>query len=170
MSREHTYQVTVRWTGNTGQGTSGYRMYDRAHDVTAAAKPVIEASADPAFGGDPERWNPEDLLVASLSQCHMLTYLALCARSGIVVTGYQDTASGTMRETAGGSGHFTEVVLHPAVTVAADEMTTPAAALHQRAHETCFIANSVTFPVRCLPTIHTQPTSLSARPGLDAQT
>lgn len=156
MSREHSYQVTVRWTGNTGPGTSGYRAYDRAHDVTTAGKPVIRASADPAFGGDPRRWNPEDLLVASLAQCHMLTYLALCARSGIVVTGYQDTASGTMRETPGGSGQFTEVVLHPVVTVATDEMTGPAAALHQQAHERCFIANSVTFPVRHIPRIHVE--------------
>ena len=153
MGREHEYAVTVRWTGNTGSGTAGYRAYGRDHDVLAAGKPAIRASADPAFGGDPLRWNPEDALVASLSQCHMLTYLALCARHGVVVTGYDDTAVGRMAETAGHSGHFTEVLLRPVVTVAEEAMTEQAAALHARAHETCFIANSVNFPVRHDPTV-----------------
>ncbi|AEW94719.1 MULTISPECIES: OsmC family protein [Streptomycetaceae] len=153
MGKEHSYAVTVRWTGNTGTGTSGYRAYGRGHDVVAEGKPDIHATADPAFGGVPERWNPEDLLVASLSQCHMLTYLALCACHGVVVTGYEDTAHGRMRETPGHSGHFTEVVLNPLVTVADPVMTERAVALHHDAHAACFIANSVNFPVRHEPTV-----------------
>jgi organic hydroperoxide reductase OsmC/OhrA len=153
MGNEHRYEVTVRWTGNTGSGTSEYRAYGRDHEVIVENKPHIGASADPAFGGDSRRWNPEDLLVASLSQCHMLTYLAVCARNGVVVTGYQDTAVGRMRETPGHSGHFTEVVLHPVVDVENAGMTDLAAALHQQAHAACFVANSVNFPVRHVPRV-----------------
>lgn len=153
MEREHTYEVAVRWTGDGG--TTNYRTYDRAHDVDAAGKPTIKGSADPAFRGDPQRWNPEELLVAALSQCHMLSYLAVCALSGVVVTGYQDKALGRMRETGGGSGHFVEVVLNPVVTVADESMVEKAIALHERAHAICYIANSVNFPVRHLPTART---------------
>lgn len=144
MSRQHDYQVTVRWSGDTG---TGYRDYTRDHDVVAEGKPVLNGSADPAFRGTPARWNPEDLLVASLSECHMLTFLSLCARNGIAVTDYVDAASGVMRE-EGEGGRFTEVVLRPVVTVADRAMIEPAAALHRQAHEACFIAASVNFPVR----------------------
>jgi organic hydroperoxide reductase OsmC/OhrA len=161
VSKEHSYEVTVQWTGNTGTGTSGYRVYDRSHDVVVEGKPVIKASADPAFLGSPERWNPEDLLVASLSQCHMLTYLALCARHGVIVSGYEDTARGRMEEAPGNSGRFTEVVLNPVVTVADAGMADKAAALHHQAHETCFVANSVNFPVRHVPSIRVQPPAAS---------
>lgn len=148
MSRQHDYRVTVRWSGDTG---AGYRDYERDHDVVVEGKPVLKGSADPAFRGKPERWNPEELLVASLSECHMLTFLSLCARDGIVVTGYVDAASGVMREEPGNSGRFTEVVLRPAVTVADPAAAGLAEALHKQAHETCFIANSVNFPVRHEP-------------------
>ncbi|MCP2168498.1 OsmC family protein [Goodfellowiella coeruleoviolacea] len=158
MSAEHSYQVTVRWTGNTGTGTAGYRTYDRSHDVAVAGKPTIRASADPAFRGSPDRWNPEDLLVASLSECHMLTYLSLCARNGVVVTGYQDAATGRMRETPEG-GHFTEVVLHPVVSVAEAGMAERAMALHEQAHRSCFIASSVNFPVRHEASVQVRATS-----------
>ncbi|NKQ54514.1 OsmC family peroxiredoxin [Amycolatopsis sp. K13G38] len=151
MSREHDYRVTVRWTGNTGAGTENYRGYGRDHDVTAEGKPTLRGSADPAFRGTPDRWNPEELLVAALSECHMLTYLSLCARDGVVVTAYVDAASGTMREAPGGSGRFTEVVLRPEVTLADPAMIAKAESLHERAHATCFIANSVSFPVRHEP-------------------
>jgi organic hydroperoxide reductase OsmC/OhrA len=118
VPRQHNYEVSVRWTGESGSGTADYRSYGRAHDVVSDGKPTLQASADPAFLGDPERWNPEEFLVASLSQCHMLTYLALCARHGVVVTGYEDNARGCMQEIAGNSGHFTQAVLNPVVTVA----------------------------------------------------
>lgn len=149
MGKRHTYHTTVRWTGNTGNGTGGgYRGYGRAHDVVAEGKPTLAASADPAFLGDPERWNPEEFLVASLSQCHMLTYLSVCARDGVRVTAYEDAAGGTMEESAGHSGRFTEVVLRPVVTVAEASMVERARSAHEDAHRTCFIANSVNFPVR----------------------
>ncbi|HEX2145932.1 MAG TPA: OsmC family protein [Glycomyces sp.] len=152
--REHHYEVTVRWTGNTGKGTARYLDYGRDHDVSAPGKPLIHASADPAFLGRPERWNPEDLLVASLAQCHMLTYLALCARDRIVVTAYEDTAAGTMTEAAGNSGRMTEVVLEPVVTITDPEKRDRAMALHHDANQACFIANSVNFPVLHRPSVH----------------
>lgn len=150
MSREHGYAVTVGWVDEGGTAT--YRGYTRAHDVVAAGKPVIRASADPAFRGDPALWNPEELLVASLAQCHMLTYLALCARNGVVVTEYTDDATATMQE-VGAGGRFTDVLLRPAVTVADASMVEKAGALHHQAHEDCFIASSVNFPVRHQPTV-----------------
>jgi organic hydroperoxide reductase OsmC/OhrA len=152
--REHGYDVTVRWTGNTGSGTSAYKAYGRDHDILVAGKPtMILGTADPAFLGDAERWNPEELLVASLSQCHMLSYLALCSLKGVAVTAYEDAAHGVLRETAGASGRFAEVVLNPVVTVADASMVETAAELHEAAHRACFIANSVNFPVRHVPTV-----------------
>jgi organic hydroperoxide reductase OsmC/OhrA len=148
MPRTHSYDVTVTWTGNSGTGTSGYRAYERAHDVISGGRPVIAGSSDPMFRGDAARWNPELGLVAALSQCHMLWYLHLCAVAGVVVTSYTDEAAGTMTEDDDGSGRFTEVVLRPRVTVAAPEMIEPAVNLHPEAHGKCFIANSVNFPVR----------------------
>jgi organic hydroperoxide reductase OsmC/OhrA len=148
MSRVHTYQLSLSWTGNVGLGTSDYRAYERAHEVAAAEKPTILGSSDPAFRGDPRRWNPEELLVASLSQCHLLAYLHLAASAGVVVTAYTDTPVGSMAENADGSGQFTEVLLSPAVTVAEESMVTRAAELHDPAHRMCFIAGSVNFPVR----------------------
>ncbi|NJP33959.1 OsmC family protein [Micromonospora thermarum] len=148
--REHHYRTTVTWAGNRGTGTSGYRDYDRDHLVTADGPPPIPGSSDPTFRGDPARWNPEQLLVASLAQCHMLWYLHLCAEAGAVVTDYTDTASGTMA-----GGRFTEVVLRPQVTVARPDMVETAVALHADAHRACFIANSVNFPVRHEPAVTT---------------
>ncbi|THV23568.1 OsmC family protein [Glycomyces paridis] len=152
--REHHYEVTVRWTGNRGEGTAKYLSYGRDHDITAPGKPLLLGSADPAFRGQAERWNPEDLLVASLSECHMLTYLSLCSRERIVVTAYEDAATGTMTESAGYSGRFSEVVLAPAVTIADPEHRERALELHHEANKGCFIANSVNFPVRHEPTVH----------------
>ncbi|HEU5023829.1 MAG TPA: OsmC family protein [Spirillospora sp.] len=151
MPKTHHYEVTVTWTGDTGSGTSSYRAYERAHDVEAAGKPPIAGSADPSFRGDPSRWNPEELLVASLSQCHMLSYLSLCAREGIAVTGYVDRPHGTMIETPDGGGRFEEVVLRPEVTLADPARAGEAARLHERAHQVCFIAASTNFPVRHEP-------------------
>ncbi|TXH28331.1 MAG: OsmC family peroxiredoxin [Mycobacterium sp.] len=149
MAKTHHYELEVTWIGNTGTGTSGYREYDRAHDVSADGKPTIAGSADPAFRGDPQRWNPEELLVASLSQCHMLWVLALCSQEGIVVTGYTDQPSGTMAQTPDGGGYFTEVVLRPVVEIADDRHREALTRVHERAHHLCFIANSVNFDVRC---------------------
>ncbi|MBK3733594.1 OsmC family peroxiredoxin [Azospirillum brasilense] len=145
---EHRYDTTVTWTGNQGSGTAGYKAYSRDLEIMAPGKPPIPGSSDPAFRGDPARYNPEDMLVASLSACHMLWYLHLCAVNGVTVTAYSDPASGTMAEDASGGGRFTEVVLRPQVTLAAGSDSAKAVALHHEAHEKCFIANSVTFPVR----------------------
>jgi organic hydroperoxide reductase OsmC/OhrA len=155
-NRPHEYRVHLSWTGNLGTGTSDYRAYSRAHEITAAGRPVLPGSSDPAFRGDPSRYNPEELLVASLSACHMLWYLHLCAEAGIVVTGYVDAAGGTMVETPDGGGAFAEVVLRPVVTIRAGGDAELAETLHERAHELCFIARSVNFPVRCEPRVGTE--------------
>jgi organic hydroperoxide reductase OsmC/OhrA len=153
LPRTHSYDVSVAWTGNRGTGTSGYLAYEHDHDVSAAGLPTIAGSSDPAFRGDPSRWNPELELTAALSQCHMLWYLHLCAAAGVTVTRYTDAAHGVMTETADGGGRFTEVVLRPHVIVAATDMIETAASLHQDAHAKCFIASSVNFPVRHEPVI-----------------
>jgi organic hydroperoxide reductase OsmC/OhrA len=153
VSRTHSYDISVTWTGNRGTGTSGYRDYDRDHDVTAGGPPAIAASSDPAFRGDPGRWNPELEFTAAVSQCHMLWYLHLAAVAGVSVISYSDAARGVMVENEDGSGHFTEVVLRPRVTVASADMIEKATALHREAHAKCFIANSVNFPVRHEPAI-----------------
>ena len=150
MSTTHRYVTTVTWTGNTGAGTSSYRAYERAHEISAVGKPMIPGSSDPAFRGDPARWNPEELLVASLSQCHMLWFLHVCSAAGIVVTSYRDHAEGTMAETPDG-GHFEQVVLRPDVRFASPMPAARVMELHERAHHSCFIASSVNFPVHCSP-------------------
>jgi len=146
----HHYHVEVDWTGNLGTGTQGYRGYARDHDIRVAGKPTLAGSADKAFRGDASRHNPEDLLVAALSACHMMSYLHVAAVAGVVVTAYADAAEGVM-EQEGEGGHFTEVVLHPQVTVTRAGDVAKAEALHADAHHACFIANSVNFPVRCEP-------------------
>jgi organic hydroperoxide reductase OsmC/OhrA len=151
MGRAHHYNLIVTWTGNTGTGTSGYRVYERSHTIAAAGKAEILASSDPVFRGDKSKYNPEDLLLASLSGCHMLSYLHLCVVAGVVVTHYVDQATGVMEETADGGGHYTEVTLHPVVTVADASMIDKANELHKRASELCFIASSVNFPVHHQP-------------------
>jgi organic hydroperoxide reductase OsmC/OhrA len=153
MATEHQYYATISWTGNRGNGTDSYKGYDRSHTISVEGKPGIAGSSDQAFRGDGTKHNPEDLLVASLSACHMLWYLHLCATSGVVVIEYEDRAAGTMAETHSGSGHFTSVVLHPVVTVADASMTVKARELHHQAHKLCFIASSVNFPVTHQPEI-----------------
>ena len=144
----HLYAVGVEWTGNIGKGTSNYQAYQRDHIISVAQKVDIEGSSDVCFRGNASKHNPEELLVASIASCHMLWYLHLCAQAGITVTQYVDHASGTMQESANGAGQFTEVVLHPQVTILQTGMVEHAMALHQKAHELCFIANSVNFPIR----------------------
>ena len=151
--REHRYAVRVDWTGNLGTGTSGYKAYSRDHTIGAGAKPAIPGSSDPAFRGDPARWNPEDMLVGALSACHQLWYLHLCATAGVVVTAYADEAEGVMEEGPDGGGQFSSVVLRPRVTLAPGSDAAKAMALHHEAAEKCFIARSVNFPVRHEPVV-----------------
>ncbi|MBO3087084.1 OsmC family protein [Cellulomonas dongxiuzhuiae] len=151
----HQFSVDLTWTGAREAGTATYTSYGRDHVLTSGGRPPLPGTSDPGFRGDPERWSPEDLLVGALSQCHMLWFLHLAANAGVVVVGYTDSASGTMRIEAAGHGQFTEVVLRPRVTVrnAALADGTPVddallAEVHHRAQEHCFIARSVNFPVR----------------------
>jgi len=154
MPKEHHYQLTVTWSGNRGSGTSGYGAYSRDHEIGGSQKRVsIPASSDAAFRGDSTRYNPEELLLASLSACHMLWVLHLCAEAGIVVTAYQDSPIGTMRENEDGSGEFTAVVLRPRMTITDGSSIEQARALHRQAHQMCFIARSVNFAVSHEPEI-----------------
>jgi organic hydroperoxide reductase OsmC/OhrA len=155
MGERHAYEVLTRWTGDLGTGTSDYRAYSRQHEVLGPGKvgPIL-GSSDPAFRGDATRYNPEELLVASLSACHLLWYLHLCADAGIVVLEYADAARGTMAEAEGGGGHFTEVVLRPQVTITRAEQVPDALKLHEKANRLCFIANSVNFPVKHVAQVH----------------
>lgn len=151
--REHRYDAQVVWEGNRGEGTSRYDGYGRGYRVRVAGKPDLAGTADVPFRGQPDVHNPEDLFLASISACHMLTYLALCARQRIRVVAYEDAATGTMRLDSRGGGAFEEVVLHPAVTVASADQVEAAARLHERAHELCFIANSCRTPIRHQATV-----------------
>lgn len=148
MPRVHRYAVTVRWTGNSGSGTSSYRDYRRDYEILAKGKPPISGASDPAFRGDAARWNPEELFVAALAACHKLWYLHLCADAGIVVLGYEDHAEGEMEETGEGGGRFLSVTLHPRVTVAAGTDLDRARALHDLARLKCFLANSINCALR----------------------
>ncbi|MCL3862018.1 OsmC family protein [Actinotalea sp. K2] len=155
MGPLHTYNIAVTWTGAGKTGTSSYTAYSRDNEITAEGKPPLPGSADVAFRGDPTRYNPEELLVAALSQCHMLWFLHLAAQEGVTVTHYLDHAMGTMRVEAVGAGQFTHVVLRPQITVrqAPDHPIDDQhlAVLHARAGEHCFIKRSVNFPVRVDP-------------------
>ncbi|MDP5225645.1 MULTISPECIES: OsmC family protein [Arthrobacter] len=147
----HHYDVTVDWTGNLGTGTSSYREYSRDHVIQLPGLPELPGSSDPAFRGDKTRYNPEQFLLTALAQCHMLSYLHVAVMNGVVVTGYRDQATGTMRLNRDGSGQFEEVMLNPVVTVAEESMLATANELHREANRLCFIANSVNFPVHHRP-------------------
>lgn len=151
MKKQHQYNLALKWTGNTGAGTHSYTSYERSYTISAAHKKEISGSSDPSFRGDKTKYNPEDMLVASIVSCHMLWYLHLCAEAGVIVTNYTDSAVGIMYETGNGSGYFTEITLYPKVTVKDASMIEKANSLHSKANEYCFIANSVKFPVHHKP-------------------
>ncbi|HEU4470862.1 MAG TPA: OsmC family protein [Flavisolibacter sp.] len=152
----HQYKAIIEWTGNAGSGTSSYRAYGREHTITIPGKEQIKGSSDPAFRGNPALHNPEELLLAALSACHLLSYLHACVEEGVVVTAYTDSATGTMVETPGGGGHFTEAKLNPVVTVQDASMVEKALALHHKASQRCFIASSCNFPVNHFPVCHAE--------------
>ncbi len=139
--------------GNTGQGTSHYQAYDRSFEIEVPGKPKIFGSSDPAFRGDRTKYNPEELLIAALSSCHMLWYLHLCADAGVTVTAYCDRPTGEMTVTNNGGGRFTKVILKPEIKITADSNLEQSKKLHDKAHQLCFIANSVNFPVLCQASI-----------------
>lgn len=153
MSKQHHYAATITWTGNTGEGTIKYDAYERAHTLSVNGKPDILCSSDTPFRGDATRYNPEDMLLYSLSSCHMLWYLHLCADAGVIVTDYVDNAKGTLTMDTPEGARFTEVTLYPTVTVKDASMIEKAIALHDNAHHSCFIAKSVNFPVQHEPKV-----------------
>lgn len=149
MQASHVYALSLVWEGNRGAGTADYASYERRFRVAVQGKPELVGSADPAFRGEPQLHNPEDLLLAAVASCHMLTYLALCARNGVTVLRYADAALGSLALLPSGGGSFEAVTLRPRVTVAAGSDAVAAGALHERAHELCFIASSCRFPIHC---------------------
>lgn len=151
--KDHHYNSHLIWDGNRGDGTSDYATYGREHRILIDGKPELRATADAAFRGDANTHNPEDLFLAAISSCHMLSYLALCAKYGISVLTYEDRATGLMREDGKGGGRFEEVTLHPVVTIANAEQIERATKLHDRAHELCFIANSCSVPIHHQPEV-----------------
>ncbi|MFI8417123.1 OsmC family protein [Serratia sp. NPDC078593] len=140
----HHYHLALTWTGNRGEGTANYRAYGREYEIVGNEGKILRGSADPQFLGDPTCWNPEEMLIASLSACHQLWYLHLCADAGVRVVGYEDAPHGIMD---GLGGKFTEVTLAPKVTISADSDEALALAIHHLAHEKCYIANSMNFPI-----------------------
>jgi len=149
---EHHYKLTTTWKGNKGTGTSHVSEYDRSHTIKIGNKPELNLTTDDATHGDKSKLNPEDLLVSAISSCHMLSYLYLCAKARVVILDYVDHAAGTMIENPKGGGHFTEVILNPVFTVAEKSMVERAIALHEKAHDICFIAKSVNFKILNNPT------------------
>ena len=152
MAHEHNYKLTAEWTGNKGDGTKNVRTYDRSHTISIQGKPDLFLTTDNPAVGDKSKLNPEDLLVSALSSCHMLSYLYLCSLEGVIITSYLDNATGIMIENESGGGKFKEVMLNPIVSVTKESMVEKAIALHHKAHEICYIANSVNFEVKCNPT------------------
>ena len=152
--KTHHYEVGLEWTGNTGVGTLNYRGYSRNHIVDIPGKSnKILGSSDPSFLGDTTRYNPEELFLASLSNCHMLWYLHLCSVHKVIVTHYTDSAKGIMQENKEGGGRFIEVTLYPHVLVQEKNMVQKANELHEEANRMCFIANSCNFRIAHQPLI-----------------
>ncbi len=151
--KNHHYKSKIEWTGNTGESTKNYRSYKRSYTISVEGKAEINGSSDPAFLGNPGLHNPEDLLLASVSSCHLLWYLHFCSVNKILVLEYTDFAEGIMVEEENGSGKFTEITLRPQIIVAEKEMIEKAVELHQKANEYCFIANSMNFEVKHKPEI-----------------
>jgi organic hydroperoxide reductase OsmC/OhrA len=148
----HHYSTTLTWDGNRGTGTTTYAGYGREHHAIIDGKADLALSADPTFRGDAARHNPEDLLLIAVASCHMLSYLAIAAKRGVNVLAYRDHATGTMQTDARGGGKFTEIVLHPEVTIDDATKVERATEFHEEAHALCFIANSVSAPIRHEPT------------------
>ncbi len=149
--KNHHYKVDIKWTGNSGKGTSNYTAYERSHVISVDEKDRIYGSSDPLFRGDKTKYNPEELFIASLSTCHMLWFLHLCSDQNIVVLDYADNATGTMQETKDDGGRFIEVTLHPVVVVSHTSMIEKANKLHHDANKLCYIANSCNFPIHHKP-------------------
>ena len=152
MNTQHHYKVAIKWTGNQGTGTSNYKQFERSYKIQIENKADIHGSSDPEFRGDRTKHNPEELLLASVSSCHMLWYLHLCSEAKIIVTDYIDNATATLEETESGSGKFTSITLQPTITLTEQSMVEEATELHKKANEFCFVSNSLNFKVDHQPT------------------
>ena len=153
MAKQHDFPARIVWTGNTGTGTSSYSAYERTWDLALPGKQTVHCSNDPMLGGDPAKYNPEDLLISALSACHMLWYLHLCSQAGVTVLEYVDVPTGVGESEPSGKGRFVEAVLRPRIKITADSNADKARAIHDEIHNYCFIARSVNFPVRHEPEI-----------------
>lgn len=147
MPKEHTYESSIRWSGNKGDGTKSYKGYDRTWDIVNPGQAIVHCSNDPLLGGDPSKPNPEDLLLSALSACHMLWYLHLASSAGIVVTGYEDTPLGVGESDNSGAGRFVRATLRPVIEVLKGTDLEKADDIHHQIHQYCFIARSVSFPI-----------------------
>ncbi|MDX6190548.1 OsmC family protein [Flavobacterium sp. Fl-318] len=146
MAFKHLFKATAKWTSKQNPELTS-RFYSKSHTISLEGKPILEVSAAKAFKGDPSLYNPEDLLLSSLVSCHMMSYLYVCSQNGIEVLAYSDNAEATLEVNPDGSGRFTEVRLNPKVTIANSDKVEVAVALHKKANQLCFIANSCNFPV-----------------------
>jgi organic hydroperoxide reductase OsmC/OhrA len=146
MAEAH-YHAKLVWSGAANGSTQSVETYSREFRVEFEGKPALRGSADPAFHGDPALYNPEDLLMAALASCHMLSYLAVCAHARVVVVSYEDAALGTVAR-RDGKVKFVDVLLRPRVVLEPGSDVDKAMALHGKAHNICVIVNSVNFPVR----------------------
>ena len=153
MTKRHEYPCRIKWTGNRGTGTSAYRAYDRTWNMAMEGKPVVNCSNDPLLGGDPSKYNPEDMLITALSSCHMLWYLHLCSTAGVTVTAYEDFPVGIGESEPSGAGRFVEAILKPKIIITPESDAEKAVSLHDEIHQHCYIARSVSFPVRYEPEI-----------------
>lgn len=151
IMKNHEYQTNLTWTGNQGIGTLKYNSYTRDFTIEILNKQPIFGSSDPAFLGDKNKHNPEDLLVSSISSCHMLWFLHLALIKGIVVVEYTDTALGVMVEKVDGSGYFQSVTLNPVVTITDPTRIEETNELHHLSNKNCFISNSLNFKVNHNP-------------------
>jgi len=146
--KSHAYKATTTWTGDLGEGTASYRSYARTHEVAIDGKPTLAGSADAAFRGDADRWNPEDCLISAISTCHMLWFLHLASDAGWIVRDYRDDAEAVMEMNEDGSGQFASATLRPRVVISAGDLSL-SDSLHHKAHQMCFIARSLNFGVAC---------------------
>lgn len=155
MAHEHRFQALITWTGAAKGPAESYKTYSREYRVEIEGKPDLTASAAAPFYGDATLHNPEDLLLAAISGCHLLSYLAIAARQGVVVTAYTDEATATMAF-KDGKMRFIEATLRPRVTLTPESDREKAMTMHHQANQECFIANSLNFPVSHEPEISFQ--------------
>lgn len=147
MTFKHTFKAEANWTSSQKQENSASKFYSKSHQIKIEGKPVLDVSAAKAFKGDPELYNPEDLLLSSLVSCHMMSYLYVCSQNGIEVLEYSDNAEATLEVNPDGSGRFVEARLYPKVKISNPDQIELALELHHKANQLCFIANSCNFPV-----------------------